>query len=266
MEKFRYLILLIVFIGGIGIVYSEAHSKSYDMVFWYPGEAGSTAEAEPVLAAFFDYLNKKTKAEFSGKYFNTVSEGLKYIRTKKPDFAIVSWIALRENENSLPPFDILAKTLPLPDGRDRDEFVIVGKKPAEGDKWNPPPNISLISSIPMGVAFFKTDMAPDLTGNISINTTKIMLMALKKIAAGEDMNTVALLTPSEKYTLDNMKSSWTEELAVLHRCRPIPTAPLIYFGAMPQAADRLMKALLEMPNDKEGKDVLSELRLKGFQP
>ena len=38
---------------------SLAYAKATKMIFWYPGEAGSTKEAQPILDLFFAYLNKQ---------------------------------------------------------------------------------------------------------------------------------------------------------------------------------------------------------------
>ena len=49
----------VVFIVGIILVASSLHAASAKMLFWYPGEAGSTAEAQPVLDEFFAYIKGK---------------------------------------------------------------------------------------------------------------------------------------------------------------------------------------------------------------
>lgn len=244
---------------------SNLYAKKYNIVFWYPGEQGTTAEAEPVLDSFFEYLNKNVSGNtFTGKYFNSKTKGLAYINKSKPKFGIISWVALKENDGSIPAHGKIATTLPYPDGTATDKFVLVGN-PGDGE-WSPPANLTIISSIPMSVNFLKSYLLPDLGGNVSIQTTNTMLMTLKKIATGgEDSGQVALLTPMEKFTLDNLKSGWTETLKTLKECKPISTAPFIYFGEKPEVSDELVKTLTSMKNDPDGKEILETLRLKGFK-
>lgn len=258
--------LSVALLATLSLWPTSLHAKAYNMVFWYPGEAGSTAEAEPVLADFFDYVGSKLGASFSGKYFNTSSDGLVYIKKTRPQLGILSWIALMENKGTLPPHGTIAQTLPLPHGSTKDQFSIVGYKSNNEGQWVPPENLVVYSSIPVSLALLRSSLIPDIKGNISIHTTRTMLMTLKKIASEENPNEVALLTPMEKYTLDNLKGDWTNKLTMLHKCSPTPTAPLIYFGEKPEITERLIKVLTAMRDDPEGKEILETLRLKGFQP
>lgn len=240
------------------------HAKNYNMVFWYPGEAGSTDEAAPILSEFFEYVGSRLNASFSGKYFNTVPDGLSYIKKSKPSFGIVSWIALEENKGTVPPYTVIARTLPLPGGATTEQFAIAGVKPSGGAKWSPPENLVIYSSIPVSVSFFKSELAPDFKGNITIKQTSAILMTLKKISSGTEPGAVALLTPMEKYTMENLESEWTNALVTLYNCKPTPSAPLVVFGEAPEITENLLKVLKEMPHDLVGKPILDELRLKGF--
>lgn len=261
----KKIVLAIVLALTLNLFSESARAKNYNMVFWYPGEAGSTSEAEPVLSSFFEYINGKLKASFKGKYFNSVSQGIVYIKKTRPKFGITSWISLKENESTLPTYTTIAKTLPLPSGTLTDQFTIVGYAPDGEGRWTPPDNLVIYSSIPLSLAFLRSHLAPDVKGSASIQTTNTMLMTLKKISSEKSLNRAALLTPMEKYTLDNLKSEWTSSLTTLYRCRPIPTAPLVVFGDKPDIADKLVEVLVKMPNDPEGKEILETLRLKGFK-
>jgi hypothetical protein len=260
-------LLILVAAAVLTSVPSYSFAKNYTMVFWYPGEQGSTAEAEPVLTSFFDYLNKKLKgSKFSGKYFNTTSSGIIYIKKTKPAFGIASAIALRENNGTLPAYNRIASTLPLPHGTISQQFTLVGISPPEGEETTPPTKTTIYTSLPISMSFLKSKLFPDLQGTISIQNTNTMLMTLKKIASSGDSSQVALLTPIEKFTIDQIKSEWAQSLKSLQTSHPIATAPLVYFGEKPEISNELVKVLAAMPADTEGKEILETLRLKGFKP
>lgn len=262
MKKIAAIIVLTILFSFV----SNLYAKDYKMVFWYPGEAGNTRDAEPVLAQFFEYINKKLKGDsISGKYFNSVSEGLAYIKDRKPQLGIVSWVSLKENEGQLPTFTVIAQTLPLPLGNRTDQFTLVGYKPAKAGNWAPPEGLKIYSSIPMGMEFLRSNLVPDIKGGSTIEPTRAMLMTLKKISQDAKSNEAALLTPMEKYTFDNMKGDWKGNISTLYKCKEIPTAPLISFGGKPAVADAFLKALAEMKTDPKGKEILETLRLKGFE-
>lgn len=239
-------------------------AASYNMIFWYPGEAGSTSEAAPVLTAFFDYVNKNLKGDsITGKYFNSVSSGESFLRSSSPKFGIVSWITLQDNRSKIPAHNILVQTLPLPYGSSEDQFSVVGN--ASLTNWNGGDNLTIYSSVPVSLEFLKTRFALDIKGNATVKPISGILGTLKKMAATTGANEIALLTPMEKYTLDNMKSDWTKNIKELQKCKLIPSAQLIYFGDRPLVTDAFLKILREMPNNPEGKEILETLRLKGFQ-
>ena len=73
---------------------AHARADEVKMVFWYPGEAGSTKEAQPVMDAFSDYVNSEMKPDrLSARYFNTVKGGLDYIARQKPKSGIIRYAA-----------------------------------------------------------------------------------------------------------------------------------------------------------------------------
>lgn len=263
----KKILLLCAALTLVFIFPANAGAKKYSMVFWYPGEQGSTSEAEPVLLELFDYLGKKLQdSTFEGKYFNSTTDGIVYIKKNKPTFGIVSWIALQENNGTLPPFKKIASTLPLPHGSTQDVFALIGNPGKTETGWTPPDNLVVYSSVPVSVAFIKSQMFPDIKGSVSVQNTNTMLMTLKKLASEENKNQVALLTPMEQYTLKNLKTDWAANLKTLMQAKALSTAPLVVFGEEPEITSALVKVLAAMPADADGKEILETLRLKGFKP
>ncbi|MBI2346423.1 MAG: hypothetical protein HYV03_05995 [Deltaproteobacteria bacterium] len=85
--------------------------------FWYPGEAGTSAQAQPLLDQFAALLSTHTPGiSWRTTYLPTESEGLAFIRAKSPSFGIVSYPVYYKYRASLS-MTRLASTRLLPDGR-----------------------------------------------------------------------------------------------------------------------------------------------------
>jgi len=263
MKKILFAILTVALIS---ITTHSANAKASKMIFWYPGEAGSTSEAAPLLEEFSNYVKKKSGIELEGTYINDVSKGIVFIKKQKPAFGIISHITLEENRTTLPPpFTTVAWTKPLPDGKTTEQFSLVGYRVPESEEtWTPPTNLTVLTSIPISIAYLKSTLFPNLTGNIMVKMTNTILMTLKKMSTEANPNQVALLTPMESYALKSMSAEWTTKLAELVKSKSIPTAALVSFQDDPRKADTLVKTLIDMSNDPEGKEILETLRLKGF--
>jgi|GEM_PF-1203716 len=263
-HRFKFISLAISLAAALFILLYPLRpldAGAYEFVFWYPGGEGTQKDAEPIIAAFLNYIKGKTGYEIRGRYINKTDEGIKYIKAKRPTFGIVSWITLEENKGKLPPYKEIAATLPLPHGTDKEIFTIVGK---EG--WEKGSELLLASSIPISPAFFKKYMMPELDKEVTITETSSIFALLKELSLGNARDKAVLLTPMEMHTFSNLKVDWKGGLRVIQRLKPIPTARLIYFGDDLGVADRLIQALLAMQEEKEGVEILGELRLKGFLP
>ncbi len=262
MKKILFAILTVALMSA---TIHAANAKASKMIFWYPGEAGSTSEAAPILEEFSNYVKKKSGIKLEGTYINDVSKGIVFIKKQKPTYGIIGHITLDENKNTLPPFTRIGKTKPFPDGKTTEQFSLVGYRPPESEEtWTPPTNLTVLSSVPVSVAYLKSTLFPNLTGNIMIKTTNTILMTLKKMSTEANPNQVALLTPMESYTLKSLSAGWTTKLAELAKSEAIPTAALVTFQDDPRKADTLVKTLIAMSNDPEGKEILETLRLNGF--
>lgn len=250
-------ILLVIAVVASSNAFGEG--QSFKMIFWYPGEAGSTVEAQAFIDTFFEYLNKEIAPyKVNGKYFNSTNEGLAYIRNEKPSLGIVSFAAYAINKDRLGKSEILLQTLPLPDGMVTEKMIIVGKgtKPADF-------NGTLFSKQPLTDQFVTEKI---LSGDAvpKITVVQNILPTLKEVVSSEKKGGV-LLQPMEYYTLKKMNQPWAKELSVWHTSPPIPSAPLVVFGELSaDLMDRIKNTLLQMSKNPTGITILNELRLTGF--
>ncbi|MBI2092333.1 MAG: hypothetical protein HYT75_05015 [Deltaproteobacteria bacterium] len=231
-----------------------SEAKEYQMIFWYPGEAGSTAEAQPTIDLFFDYINKRVAPDkISGEYFNSAEEGLKAVKHAK--FAIISFATFEIYGDKIGPAKPLLQTITLPEGKTTEQYTIVGK--GEKPFWNTP----LYSKQPLTEAFVHKYIIAE--NGVKPATVNNILPALKEISAGRKSGAV-LLQSIEYFSYKNINQPWKKELSVWHTSKPVPTAPLIIIGEPPAFTDKLKKILLEMNQNPDGKNILESLRLAGF--
>ncbi len=267
----------------------RTNEPTHKMLFWYPGEAGTTEEAQTTLDAFFDYVNAKVAPDkIAGKYFNSVEGGAAFIKQAKPKFGIISFAAYQMNGASLGQNTVLMQTLPLPDGKPVERYVVMGKGAAPKD-WA---TVMLYSKQPLTAAFVEKYILPFKAKGVQ--TVGNILPALKDIAAGTKAGGV-ILQPIEHFTLKNMQQPWVKELSVWHVSNEMPSAPLVIFGYVAQDfspanigrppattalagreglrykfgtdnpfMQRFKATLLNMASDPQGKEIMEMLRLKGF--
>lgn len=235
-----------------------AHARVIKMVFWYPGEAGSTVEAQPILDEFCKYLNEQIAPDtVSGKYFNAVADGLAYIQKDKPGIGIVSFAAWAQNKDKLGDASVMLSVLPGPKGKNADIYTIVGANDKIG------PTDQLLSSEPMSVQFARDNIFGSLPPTVRISQTPQMLMKLKTIADG-GVSDKAILTPTEALSLSMISAEWAKKLKTIAQSKPVPTARVVLFDKKLPEASKLKDALLLSGRDPKAKEVMDEMRLKGF--
>lgn len=257
----------IIFTLALLFITSGVHASELKMIFWYPGEAGSTTEGQPVLDAFFDYINKKiAPSKISGQYFNTADGGLAYINKQKPAFGIVSYSAWEMNKSKLANASVWLATNPLPHGKNQEQYILVGKS------LSPPPLPSAENAKGESPVFSSEPLSRDFISNIlgltgaqkmTPTQTQQILFKLRSIAEGTTAG-AAILTSNEGTTLAKMTAPWTKSLTTIQQSKPVPTARLVLFGAPPKDTDKIRQVLLGMRTDPEAKEVLEEMRLAGF--
>lgn len=256
MNKTKILIALITAV--IFLHASQVNASDIRMVFWYPGEAGSTEEAQPVLDAFFDYLNGKIEfANIKGHYFNTVQGGLDYIMKNKPKVGIVSFAAWKQNRIKLGDAKVMLATLPLPSGKSTERYGLVCSVKAQA------PEGTIYSSEPLEIDYIKQNLFPSIPDDSTIEQTSQIFAKIKKIADGS-IKASAILTPMETATLEKLDSPWIKSLKIVKKSEPVPTARVILFDDKWTGQEKLSEILLATSIDPKASEILEEMRLKGF--
>ncbi len=246
----------------------ESLAAEVKMVFWYPGEAGTTEEAQPVLDEFTNYVSAKLKtAKLSGRYFNTADGGLSYIAKQKPQLAIISYPAWETNRSKLQGAEVWLATNPLPHGQRQESYLLVGRSPSpsplpQGERAIAA-GMTVFSSEPLNADFVKNVLGFLKLKEPKLQQTPQILQKLKAISEGAAAG-AAILSPTEGATFKRMTAAWTRSLQVIGESRPVPTARVVLLSPLPKGAENLKHVLLELKNDAEAKDILNELRLTGF--
>jgi hypothetical protein len=249
----------IVFLCAItAALAAHARADEVKMVFWYPGEAGSTEEAQPVMDAFSEYVNDELKPDMlTARYFNTVKGGLDYIAGQKPKVGIISYAAWAQNRAKLRGADVVLATRPLPKGREVQRYALVGKGKSV------PENAKVYSSEPFTPDFVRGDLFPNLPGGATLAQTDRIFVKLKEIAAGEE-GTIAILTPIEASTFKKLKSDWAKQIKFIEESKPVPTARVVIFDEAWKGKEKLSEILLTADKDPKAAGILEEMRLVGF--
>ena len=237
---------------------AHARADEVRMIFWYPGEAGSTQEAQPVMDAFSDYVNSEMKPDqVKARYFNTVKGGLDYIARQKPKIGIISYAAWAQNRAKLRGASVVLATLPLPKGREVQRYALVGK----GKKV--PPDAKVYSSEPFTPGFARGDLFPNLPAGATLSQTDRIFVKLKQIAAGQD-SAIAILTPIEAATFKKLKSDWAKQIKFIEESKPVPSARVVIFDGSWKGKEKLSEIFLAANKDPKAAEILEEMRLKGF--
>lgn len=228
---------------------------SSSMVFWYPGEAGSTQEAQPILDEFTNYIKTKIpKLNLQARYFNTNDGGLNFIKNAKPELGIISYAAWEKYRSQFPNAKVWLSTNPLPLGKKVESYILVGKKGASGQ-------LTAYSSEPLTKDFIRNNLG--FTQNITPTQTSQVLYVMKQISSDKKTG-VAILTPMEAYVFRRMKAPWVKSLQIIATSRPVPAARVVLFSSPSSKMDGLKEILLGIKSDPSAQEMLKELRLVGF--
>jgi hypothetical protein len=237
---------------------STGRTDNAKMVFWYPGEAGSTEDAQPVIDAFLDYLSRGLAPNsVTGKYFNTIDGGLRYISGEKPKVGVVSFAAWTENRGKLGNATVMLAALPLPQGKTTEQYALVGIVK------DVPAGATIYSSEPFTKAFIKEHLFAELPEDAAFEQTDRIFVQLKDIAGGKE-KAFAILTPMEAASLKKLSSPWVKPLRFLKESKAVSTARVVLFDPSWKDAVKLSEVLISSGNDPQAIDILEEMRLKGF--
>lgn len=240
------------------LVSKVALSAGETIVFWYPGEAGTTEEAQPVLDTFLGYVSGKVKTvELGGRYFNTTEAGLAFINKQKPSIGIISYSAWEANKARFPSAKVWLATNPLPHGQKQENYMLAGKGPV------PNANVTVFSSEPLDNEFIKNQLGFTQLKDFKPQPTTQILFKLKSIAEGIASG-IAILSPTEGATFQKMSAPWTKSLQIIAKSKPVPTARVVIFNPPLKDEANLKNIFLNLRNDPEAKEILEDLRLVGF--
>ncbi len=253
LEKIISTPLILLFI----LYHSSLWAQSARMIFWYPGEAGNSQMAAPILNLLFEYLeNYNEKLSFSGAYYNDIASGKKSIQSKSADIMIVSHSAHTEYKKILNNASILLSTLPLPNASDSQYYWLIGSNKSIVSN-------QILSSEPLSKTYIRTHLFPELPDTILAKKTQMLFLTLKKsIESKKEIH--AILTENEAYTLKHLEFNWIKSIQWLKKSHAVPSPKVILTNSKWPYRDLLIKALTQMKESSEGKEILSALRLAGF--
>lgn len=236
---------------------TNAYAKDIKMIFWYPGEAGSTNEAQPILDEFIKQVNSKIAPDvISCRYFNTTEGGLSFIKQEKPVVGIISYAAWKQNQATLASAGVVLSTLPIPHGKSTEEYSLVGIDNKIDGK-------NILTSEPLSASFIHIELFSNILPNNKVTQTPQMLLKLKEIAEGK-LDSLAILTPTEAATIAKLSAPWAKAIRVIYTSRPVPTARVVLFDSKWQTFEKFKTTLLTLGNDATNAEILDEMRLKGF--
>ncbi|MBU4484323.1 hypothetical protein KKA47_02765 [bacterium] len=246
----RFFLILVML-----LITLPAVAQDLRMLFWYPGEAGSAEDAQPVLDAFFEYLSTKLNdSKITGIYENSSERGLRYVQTQKPALILASHAAYIQSNHVFNGGENYLTTLPYPKRKAVEIFYLVSLEKEIG------PNSVVYTSQPMTWDYLVKEFDWNLPKSVNIITTPNLFTKLKFIGQGKE-KAFAILTPIERYALKNLKMDWAKKIDIVLASKEIPAPKIRTFSAVPP---ELRDVLIKMSKDKEGKEILHELRLAGF--
>lgn len=257
MNKFSH-ILLVTWLLVCAVPIQASAKTSHRFLFWYPGEAGTTAQAQPLLDEFAAYLAEKIpETRWEPRYFATIAEGKRYVKQKRPVFGIVSHLMYAQFGETLGMQRVLL-TKPLPHGQSHESWYLVDGPCAAGAKRSGTTYAS--EPIPLRTAQTAFPNA-ELT---ALSPTENLLGKLKQIGAGSCER--AILNEREWYTISRLRIAWRAGLQETKSHNAHPSPSVVQFRKVDaEIAGILVAVLRGMSADPEGKEILQELRLAGFR-
>ncbi|MBI4237912.1 MAG: hypothetical protein HY696_05775 [Deltaproteobacteria bacterium] len=245
---------------SFGIAHS-ARAAEHAFIFWYPGGGGNTAQAQPLLDQFAAYLGSKTSnVTWHAKYFGNVESGLQFARAGRPSFGIVSYLMYAQYGQALGMQRILT-AVPLAHGKAEESWHFV-----EGQCDETPAPLIIYMSEPLTLAMIHQDFPNQKLERAGqpakLQTTGNLLGMLKQIAAGSCHAAIV----SEREWHGVSRTSWARDLHSTVSNTTHPAALVVRFtGATSESATKTEETLRGMSGNVQGKAILTELQLKGFE-
>ena len=234
-----------------------AQAKPIQMLIWYPGGEGDEEAAGPILNDFANEVKQASngKIELQITYSQNPPTQLPFNPKQNPyAVGIVAYEVYLKYKIplSLKP---VAKTLPLPAGKDTERYYIVGNSTTQIKdigRWE------LYTHRPYEKGFLLS-LFPELANyqNLQIKSTLNLIGTLKEI---QTHNYYLVVLDAFSHTnLKNLNFPWVKSLVDIAVSKEIPSAPVVQFNESPEVDD-LTKVLISL----KPTPVLKQLRLKGF--
>lgn len=255
-----------IFLVVICVAFPSAHAEEHHFLFWYPGEAGSTPQAQPLLDQFAERLDAQTPGmTWKAIYFSTESAGRAFLTARRPSFGIVSYamyMKYRQRFGMAP----IAATRPLPEGKTTEVLALYAGPCAAVTG-----GAAVYCSQPWPLELLRTTFSQNdrvqswRTGQLRVISN--MRQTLEQMTQGAPC-ALAILSGAEQAALGALKAPWVNQLTLVARSTPLPTPPVVAFrafGSQPHEA-LVREALLTMSKDPAAGALLNEMRLAGFSP
>lgn len=251
--KFTHLFIGVVLLW---LAPDLAHAATLRLIVWHPGEAGTTLLAQPLMDLLSEYLAAKIPGTtWEIRYFPDVAGGTRYLQ-QQPAFGIVSDVARAQVPRRMAMRNLLA-TRVLPHGRTTEHRHLVRGPCADATS-----TAVVHATAPLPAAAIQQDFALATTPQVQI--TPNLLGTLKQIAGG--LCASAVVSEREWRTIAGLATAWRQGLRATPSATAHPTPRVVQFGATGTAhAAALQRTLRGMHSDSEGRAILSELQLKGFE-
>lgn len=240
-------------------------SADSHVLFWAPGYPGDTEQAQETMDRFAATLSQtlgKREGDISVVYHSDVEGGLKEFEAGTVDLAMVSAPVYFEYGERFLLSPVMQATRVEPS---TGQWTLVAGRDKIGDA-------SALSGWTLGShAGFSQEFVHRMLagyGTLPADTTIVfqtrLRSALRKASNGEPI--AILLDGTQAAALDSL--SFVDQLEVLHRSDPLPSNVVCLVGDRFDEATRKrwLRALWSLADTHQGKGILEEMRLKGFEP
>ncbi len=235
-------------------------ASTYKFLLWYPGAEGSSSQAAPLLEDWMNYLTERgLPVKLEAVYHNDAITSDIKLKKIKPAVAILSlegYIHL-STKHSL---SLLAQTRKQPAGDGSNQYTILKNSANKTIE-------KLYLSEPLTEDFVRKIILRNTPqhSTVKLEYAPQALRTLKKIGQGE-IAAAILINAYEAKVLEKIKTDWSRQLKPVSSSPKLPAPPLILFEDWKKGFphDKFVSLLMAMPNDEEGKEILHELRMKGF--
>lgn len=238
------------------------HCGPTDFLVIQPGQPGTPAEAQPVMDRLAAYLTAKTGEKVTGRYANTIQDGLAALAEVQPGWGIVGLGFFAQYGRA---FTMLPLASTRPGGRDTETWRLVTARTGPDD-WR-----GLKGEV-RGMTLFEKNAAPCLLflgqKNLpaplpfALAGTANPLKALRDAAAGKIAGCV--LDNAQHQAMASLPQA--AELKTVFASAELPTSPVVGFGMPRPFYGKLAKALAGAKTDPEAAELLTLLQTDGFGP